>query len=214
MRIPMVFAIPFMVAACTSSNNTTGPQDTGPQFQILGNDMSARNQNVYITLNNAAKPGLTVTVNGTTLANTSGGQYFGALPAALGTGAAIQLVVTDGTNTATGNSVIPALPSITSATVASHGAPVNIVWSVATSPDSFQVGLNYHLPDGTATAVSARLGGSARQVTLSQADIPANGTVYSISLQAMMNGVFTGAAASGSRMNVRADVPSYPFTVP
>ena len=209
-----VLSLPIALAACTSNNDTTGTQNTGPQFMILGNDMSARLQNVYITLNNAAKPGLTVTVNGTALTNTSGGQYFGGLPAALATGAAIQLVVTDGTNTATGNSIVPALPVITSATVASHGAPVVVAWSSATSPDSFQVSLNYHLPDSSAVGVTMRLAGSARQVSIPQTDIPANGVVYSIGLQGMMNGTFTGAAAAGSRMNVRADVPSYPFTVP
>jgi len=214
MRILPLFAIPLVFVACTSNDDSSGTQTSGPHFLITGNDLSARNENAYITLDGVAKGGLTVTVNGTALVNTSGGQYSGALATTLATGAQVQLVATDGTNTATGTSVVPELPVITGATVASHGAPVIVSWSSATSPDSFQVTLNYHLPDNSAVGVTAKLGGSARQATLSQADIPANGTVYSISLQAMMNGVFTGAAASGSRMNVRADVPSYPFTVP
>ena len=72
-----LFAVPFAIAACTSNNDTTGTQNTGPTFVITGNDMSARTQNVYITMNSAGASLLTVTANGTTLPSVGGGQYFG-----------------------------------------------------------------------------------------------------------------------------------------
>lgn len=206
-----LLGLPLLFAACSTKNDD---DDTGPKYLILGNAMSSRVQNVYIQLGTTAKPGLTVTVNGTTLSNSSGGQYTGTLPFTLAVGDAVALVVNDGIVAANGNAVVPSTPSVTSATVASHGAPVIVNWSAPTSPDSFTISLNFHMPDNSAVAVIQTVAGSVRQVTLSQAEIPATGNVFSIGLQSTNTGTFTGAAAAGSSMGLRALAPSYPFTVP
>jgi len=202
------------LVACTSGDGTPATNDTGTKFKVLGNDMSASSQNVYISVNGAAKPGLTVTVNGTVLDDVGAGQYSGRLTTTAPAGGAVALSVTDGSSTASATGNVPETPVVSSATIASPGAPVVITWSSVTSPDSFAVAVNYHLPDSSAAAVYTRVAGSLRQASLAQTDIPANGVVYSISLDALVGGTFSGAAASGSSMNLRAIAPSYPFTIP
>lgn len=203
-----------LLAACSSSPTTTKPVDNTDKLEIVGGDMSGYNQYIYVRLNGTFTPGLTVTVNTAAMTDNGGGIYGGHLPAAVAAGGQVQVVVTNGTITATGTGVVPATPVITNESHTTIGAPVSITWTSATSPDSFMVSLNYHLPDGSAAAVIARLGGSARQVSLPTTEIPANGVVYSIGILALMNGAFTGDAATTSNMHLRASTPSYPVTIP
>ncbi len=205
------FAALLFLAACSSSA-TTDVNSTGT-LQIQGAAMSGWGQNIRVTKNGAAATGLTVTVNGTAMPETSAGTYGGALGTPLTAGSAIEVRATDGTLTAIGDATIPAQPTVTSVESTTLGAPVTIHWSVASDPDSFSVSLNYHLPDNSAVAVMARLAGSARQVILQTSDIPANGVVYSVGVEAFVRGSFHGDAASTSDMHVRTSSPSLGYTL-
>jgi hypothetical protein len=204
--------------ACTSNpedgETIPPPPPASPKFTVIGADLSAGLQNAYVSLDGVSATGLTVTVNGTTLADAGGGLYHGNLPAAIPTGGAIQIQVTNGTLTATGSATIPDAPATTAATAASRGDPLLVTWTSATSPDSFVVTLNYTLPDQSSTGITTWIGGSQRQASLATTSIPAGASNFYIGLEALRNGTFTGAATPNSSMHVRAESPSFPFTLP
>jgi hypothetical protein len=201
-----------LLAACSGSATTT--TTTGDTFQIRGADMSGAAQNVRVELNGTLTAGLTVTVNGTALTDAGGGSYNGFVQPTVAAGGAVQVQVTNGTITATGNGTVPERPVITGAAHTTMGAPVTITWTSATAPDSFMVALNYHLPDNSSAAVIARLPGTARQVTLQTTDILAGGVVFSVGVDAYNHGLFSGAFAAGSDMHLRNSSASFDLTIP
>jgi hypothetical protein len=191
-----------LLAGCGGSS-TTGTNNNSDTYEIQGAAMSGYAQNIRVTHHGAAATGLTVTVNGEAMAEISPGTYGGHLATGLPSGSAIEVRASNGTLTAVGDAVVPAQPIITNESHTTIGNPVTVSWSVASQPDSFIVTLNYHLPDNSALAVLVRLGGSARQATIPTTDIPANGTVFSLGIDAVVHGSFHGDAASTSDMHVR-----------
>jgi hypothetical protein len=144
----------------------------------------------------------TVTINGTALSETASGQYSGTLPAALGTGSAVNLMVIDGTDTVTGTANIPAAPTVTSPannTMFQQGSPIPLVWTAASNPDRFLAGIE----DSDGFAVVDSLGGSARTATLVTTNLSIDVTSVIGFVVAYQNGSFTGDAHPASRMNVR-----------
>ncbi len=198
-------------AACSSGTPTTGTTGGGTRFKVVGNDMSGYNESIRVTVDGAGRAGLSVLVNGDAMSDQGAGQYSGRLTTAVSSGGAVHLVVTDGSDTATADAPLPPTPTITSATIASPGAPVVIGWTSVASPDSFAVAVNYRLSDSSVSAVYTRVAGTARQASLSLASVPTGAVIYSISLDALVDGTFSGAAASGSTMNLRAIAADYPF---
>lgn len=211
-RMRLVVAVAMIGMAACRSDQTT---DTTDQFLITGAAMSGFGENVIVSLNDAPASGLTVSVNGTPLVEQATGVYYAPLATPVPAGGTVGLTVSNGTITATATGVVPVQPVITGAQHTTMGQPVTATWTTTTSPDSFVVSLNYHLSDGvTAAAVIAHLGGSARQVTLQTSDIPAGSTVFSVGVDAKMHGTFSGAAASGSNMNLRTSATSFDLTIP
>lgn len=201
------------LAACSSTPDTGG-EPAASQFLIVGADLSGYAQNAFISVGGVPATGLTVTINGTALADAGGGLYSGHLAAAIPTGGAIQVQVTNGTLTATGNTTIPDAPAITAAGAVNHGDPLAVTWTSATSPDSFLVTLNYTLPDQSSAGTSVWVGGALRQASVPTTAVPVGATNFYVGLEALRMGTFSGAAAAHSSMHVRAESPDFPVTLP
>ena len=199
-RLRIVFLI---VVSFGCSKNPAQP--SGHPILILGADMGNANQTIHLFRDDVPLTGARVRVNGTTIPEVSSGDYEGDLPAALAAGAQIRLEVRSGNDLVTGVTRVPTKPVFNqpvAGDVLHPGTPVAFSWTDATSPDEYQLAIDYVIG---LSGYSARttVGGSDRTGTVATTTIPSTAVDLYAQLFAYGNGTFTGPADPASRMHVR-----------
>jgi hypothetical protein len=191
----------FLVLLFAGCSGDSPVQTSDPRIVVLGNDMGPKLQSVRLIRGNGAVTNARVTVNGTSLTETTPGQYTGQLPGFLLENAAIRIEVIAGADTIIGESVVPVVPRLVApgngATI-HFPVPLDFSWDDAIDPDAFRGAIVYQ--NG---AEFAEFPGAARAgvVVTSRLPHPAEGiTAY---LYAYNDGVFSGPAHPASKMRVR-----------
>ena len=200
-------------ASCTK--NPAGPGNSANAILVFGSDMGAKFEHISLTRANVAVTGATVTVNGTTIPETSPGSYNGELPAFLNVGDTITLEVHAGTDVVTGTAKIAALPTLSApaeGAVIHPGTPVSFTWTSPSDPSEFYAYISYQV--GTSgLASTTTVAGSSRSASVSTTGIPLTATSIRAGVFAYANGVFTGNVDAGSKMHVRSEAPEKNLTI-
>jgi hypothetical protein len=184
-----------------------------PSYFILGRDMSAYYQNVYVKYEGEPVTNALVRVNNEGFVQQSEPGYFnGHLTSSVPAGDALTLRVEVGSKVFLAVGSVPQRPAIT-APLASASVNVTdsllIQWTCASDPDTFQVGV-HNRTDGS--NVGVYVSPSSRQVKLSLSLVNA-GDAY-VSVMAYEFGAFTGQPLDGRcRMNIRNDSPDRDITL-
>lgn len=196
------------LAACSEKSTGPDPNPPADELTILGSVMGGNYQNLSIYRGTEPVNNATVTVNGTNIPSNGPGRYYGKLSTPVAEGGALTLVVSDSDLEATGTATVPSIPEITSVTGTVAGG-LDVRWSAATNPDSFQVSLNYTV-NNAGTAQRFMAPGGARQRSFTAAPLPANATDLIVRVYSYNAGSFVGDATANSRMNVRSQSGSTP----
>lgn len=181
-------------------------------YAILGGDMGALHQNVWVFRRAVGVMDATVTVNGTALAHMDRGRYYGVLSSALAEGDAITVEVAVGTDTVTGTDVIPHRPSVTGpadGSSFSSSDTIPVAWDVAVSAQRYVIWACWNSMRNCRTYAVAD--GEARSHAIPAYELEA-GPAVTIDVYAYNDGTFSGPYLPTSQMRIRAE--SDPTTVP
>lgn len=179
---------------------------------IVGSDMGAFYQNVWVYRKGLGVTGATVTVNGTVLSDMSEGRYYGILPVMLAAGDALTLEVTVGTVTVTGTDVIPHRPSVTApadGSSFSSSETIPVAWDIAVSAQRYVIWACWN--SGANCRSYAVADGEARSHAIPASELEV-GPDVTIDVLAYNDGIFSGPYLPNSLMRINAQ--SDPTTVP
>ncbi|WP_405283087.1 hypothetical protein V3331_14820 [Gaopeijia maritima] len=208
--VPTLLLLLGAIAACDSgpAQPDDGDDDEEPSsvlIRVQGSSMGSHQQNIRLFEGNLELTGATVTVNGMALSESDPGYYRGVLPQVLSAGEQLRLRVESQGRVVEGVAAIPPTPELTtpvSGDFFDRSSDLQVGWASPGDPDIFRVGLSWTV--GTVSSGTyVEAAGSARETSVSSADVPEPVDAVRAAVEALVRGTFTGAADPASDMNVR-----------